>query len=76
MTTFFGILPGTAVFALSGAGLGSVLDSGGPLELRSILTPQVLGALGGLAALSLAAILLRNRFRPPNTPHPPSSSSR
>ncbi|SDB72433.1 TVP38/TMEM64 family protein [Belnapia rosea] len=76
VTTFFGILPGTAVFALSGAGLGSVLDSGGPLELRSILTPQILGALCGLAALSLAAIPLRNRFRSPNTPHPPSNSSR
>lgn len=62
LTTFFGILPGTAVFSLSGAGLGSVLDSGGELELRSILTPQILGALLGLAALSLAAIPLKNRF--------------
>ncbi|WP_236033705.1 TVP38/TMEM64 family protein [Belnapia mucosa] len=62
-TTFVGILPGTAVFALSGAGLGAVLDSGGPLELRSILTPQVLAALCGLAALSLAAIPLRRRFQ-------------
>ena len=62
-TTCLGILPATAVFALSGAGLGSVLDSGGPLELRSILTPQVLGALCGLAALSLAAIPLKNRFQ-------------
>lgn len=62
LTTFFGILPGTAVFSLSGAGLGSVLDSGGELELRSILTPQILGALFGLAALSLAAIPLKNRF--------------
>ena len=43
LTTFFGILPGTAVFSLSGAGLGSVLDSGGALDLRSILTPQILG---------------------------------
>ena len=62
LTTFFGILPGTAVFSLSGAGLGSVLDSGGALDLRSILTPQILGALFGLAALSLAAIPLKNRF--------------
>lgn len=63
VTTCLGILPATAVFALSGAGLGSVLDSGGPFELRSILTPQVLGALCGLAALSLAAIPLKNRFQ-------------
>ena len=62
LTTFFGILPGTAVFSLSGAGLGSVLDAGGALDLRSILTPQIIGALVGLAALSLAAIPLKNRF--------------
>ncbi len=62
LTTFFGILPGTAVFSLAGAGLGSVLDAGGTLDLRSILTPEVLGALIGLAVLSLAAIPLKNRF--------------
>ena len=61
-TTFFGILPGTAVFSLSGAGLGAVLDAGGELDIRSILTPQIIGALVGLAALSLAAIPLKNRF--------------
>jgi uncharacterized membrane protein YdjX (TVP38/TMEM64 family) len=62
LTTFFGILPGTAVFSLSGAGLGAVLDAGGELDLRSILTPQIIAALAGLAALSLAAIPLKNRF--------------
>ncbi|WP_431283465.1 TVP38/TMEM64 family protein [Humitalea sp. 24SJ18S-53] len=70
LTTFFGILPATAVFSLSGAGLGSVLDAGGTLDLRSILTPQILGALLGLAALSLAAIPLKARFAsggPPRT---------
>ena len=62
LTTFFGIMPGTAVFSLTGAGLGSILDAGGTLDLGSVLTPQILGALLGLAALSLAAIPLRNRF--------------
>ena len=62
LTTFFGIIPGTFVFSLSGAGLGSILDAGGTLEPSSILTPQVLGALLGLAALSLAAIPLKKRF--------------
>ena len=62
LTTFFGIIPGTFVFSLSGAGLGSILDAGGTLEPASILTPQVLGALLGLAALSLAAIPLKKRF--------------
>jgi uncharacterized membrane protein YdjX (TVP38/TMEM64 family) len=62
LTTFFGIMPGTFVFSLSGAGLGSILDAGGTLDLGSVLTPQVLGALLGLAALSLAAIPLKKRF--------------
>ena len=64
LTTFFGIVPGTAVFSLTGAGLGAVLDAGGTLELGSVLTPQILAALLGLAALSLAAIPLKNRFAP------------
>lgn len=64
VTTFFGIMPGTAVFSLTGAGLGSILDAGGTLDLGSVLTPQILGALLGLAALSLAAIPLKTRFSP------------
>ena len=62
LTTFFGIIPGTAVFSLSGAGLGRVLDSGAALSLGSIMTPEIIGALTGLALLSLAAIPLRKRF--------------
>lgn len=62
LTTLFGILPGTAVFSLTGAGLGEVLDAGGEFEIGRVLTPTVLGALLGLAALSLAAIPLRRRF--------------
>jgi uncharacterized membrane protein YdjX (TVP38/TMEM64 family) len=62
VTTLVGILPATAVFSLAGAGLGAVLDAGGTLEIRSILTPQIIGALCGLAALSLAAIPLKRRF--------------
>jgi uncharacterized membrane protein YdjX (TVP38/TMEM64 family) len=62
LTTFFGIIPGTAVFSLAGAGLGSVLDQGGAITPGSILTPQIIGGLLGLAALSLAAIPLKKRF--------------
>ena len=62
LTTLFGILPGSAVYSLAGAGLGDVLEAGGAVELGSVLSPQVLGALLGLAALSLAAIPLRRRF--------------
>jgi uncharacterized membrane protein YdjX (TVP38/TMEM64 family) len=62
LTTFFGIIPGTAVFSLAGAGLGSVLDQGGPVTPGSILTPQIIGGLLGLAALSLAAIPIKKRL--------------
>lgn len=62
LTTLFGILPGTAVFSLAGAGLGDVLAAGGSFEVGRVLTPSVLAALLGLAALSLAAIPLRRRF--------------
>ncbi len=62
LTTFFGIIPGTAVFSLAGAGLGSVLDQGGSITPGSILTREIIAGLLGLAALSLLAIPLRKRF--------------
>jgi len=62
LTTMLGILPGTAVFSLAGAGLGDVLAMGGAFDARAVLTPEILGALLGLAALSLAAIPLKARF--------------
>jgi uncharacterized membrane protein YdjX (TVP38/TMEM64 family) len=61
LTTFFGILPATAVFSLAGAGLGEALAAG-RFEIGSVLTPQVLAALLGLAGLALLAIPLRRRF--------------
>jgi len=62
LTTLLGIIPGTVVFSLAGAGLGSALDAGGPIDVASILTPEILAALLGLAVLALAAIPLRKRF--------------
>jgi len=62
LTTFFGIIPGTAVFSIAGSGLGEVLDQGGAVTASSILTPQIIAGLVGLAALSLVAIPLRKRF--------------
>ena len=61
-TTAIGILPGTAVFSLAGAGLGDVLAMGGAFDVRGVLTPQIIAALVGLALLSLAAIPLKARF--------------
>ena len=68
-TTLIGILPGTAVFSLAGAGLGDVLAAGGAFDPGSVLTPRVVGALAGLAALALAAIPIKARLaRPPPPP--------
>ena len=62
ITTFFGIIPATTIFSLSGAGLGDVLDQGSSITVDSILTPEIIAALSGLALLALAAIPLRRKF--------------
>jgi uncharacterized membrane protein YdjX (TVP38/TMEM64 family) len=62
ITTFIGIIPATAIFSLSGAGLGGVLDQGSSISVQSILTPEITAALAGLALLTLAAIPLRRKF--------------
>jgi uncharacterized membrane protein YdjX (TVP38/TMEM64 family) len=63
ITTFFGIIPATVIFSLSGAGLGNVLDQGSSITIDSILTPEIMAALGGLALLALIAIPLRRKFQ-------------
>ncbi|HXH71595.1 MAG TPA: VTT domain-containing protein [Mariprofundaceae bacterium] len=60
--TFFGIMPAGFVYALAGAGIGDVLDQGGSLSVSGILTPQILGALAGLAVLALLPVAYK-RFR-------------
>jgi uncharacterized membrane protein YdjX (TVP38/TMEM64 family) len=59
LATFLGIIPGTAVFASIGAGLGHVLEAGQTPDLSLILAPQVLLPILALAALSLAPTLWR-----------------
>ncbi|MEI8145930.1 MAG: VTT domain-containing protein [Alphaproteobacteria bacterium] len=59
ITTFLGIIPGTFVFSLAGAGLGRVLDQGGEFSVAKVLTPEIWGGLIGLALLSLASIPIR-----------------
>jgi uncharacterized membrane protein YdjX (TVP38/TMEM64 family) len=54
--TFFGIIPGTVVFAAFGSGLGTVLDSDQPISLAGVLTPEIVGALCGLAVLALLPV--------------------
>lgn len=60
-TTALGILPGAAVYAWTGAGLGAVFDAGGSPDLGLIFRPQVLGPLLALAALSALPAILRAR---------------
>jgi uncharacterized membrane protein YdjX (TVP38/TMEM64 family) len=55
--TFFGIIPGTAVFAGIGAGLGQILVAGGRPDLSVVFSPGVLLPLLGLAALSLLGVV-------------------
>ena len=57
--TLLGIIPGTLVFTLAGCGLGSILETGGDFSLSSVLTPQMIAALCGLALLALVPVAYR-----------------
>jgi len=56
IATFFGIMPGSFVYALVGAGLGSVFDRGEAFTLAGVMTPQMIAALVGLALLALVPV--------------------
>ena len=58
--TFVGIVPGTLVFILAGAGLGSVFDQGGAFTLDSVLSPQIVAGLVGLSLLSLLPVAYKH----------------
>jgi uncharacterized membrane protein YdjX (TVP38/TMEM64 family) len=60
--TFLGIIPGTAVYAGVGNGLGAVIDKGEKPNLGIILEPQVLLPLIGLALLALIPVAYK-RFK-------------
>lgn len=57
--TFFGIIPGTAVYCSVGNGLGAVFDAGGTPDLGIIFEPEILGPIVALALLSLVPILYK-----------------
>ncbi|NQU71304.1 MAG: TVP38/TMEM64 family protein [Rhodospirillales bacterium] len=57
--TLFGIIPGTAVFATFGAGLGSILDSNEDFSMTGILTPMIVAGLIGLAVLALIPVVYK-----------------
>lgn len=58
-TTFFGIIPGTAVFVWVGSGLGEVFERGGVPNLGIIFEWQILGPILALSALSALPIMLK-----------------
>jgi uncharacterized membrane protein YdjX (TVP38/TMEM64 family) len=63
LATFIGIIPGTAVFASIGAGLGDILAAGNVPDLRAVASPSILLPLTGLALLSLLPIAWRRLRR-------------
>jgi len=56
LATFIGIIPGTAVFAAVGNGLGEVFDHGQTPNLSIIFTPAILLPILGLAVLALLPV--------------------
>ncbi len=59
IATFFGIIPGTFVYATLGAGLESVIRQGDEISLAGVLTPEVITALVGLAVLALVPVVYK-----------------
>ena len=57
--TFFGIIPGTAVFCSLGNGLSILFDQGVAPDLNIIFNLEILGPLIGLAFLSLISIFYK-----------------
>jgi uncharacterized membrane protein YdjX (TVP38/TMEM64 family) len=69
LTTFLGIIPGTAVYCSVGAGLGRVFDRNEVPDLKIVFEPQILLPILALAALSLVPVAYgrwktRRRARP------------
>ncbi len=57
--TFVGIIPGTFVFALVGAGLGRVVDTGGDLDVSTALSPEKIAGRVGLGALAVTPVIYK-----------------
>lgn len=57
--TFFGIIPGSFVYASVGAGIGSIFAAGKQFTPGDVITPQVLAALIGLAVLALIPVIYK-----------------
>ena len=60
--TFFGIIPGAAVFCSIGSGLGAIIDAGEIPDLSIIFQPEIFVPLLGLAVLALLPVVYK-RFK-------------
>ncbi len=68
IATFFGIIPGSFVYATLGAGLESVIRQGEEISLTGVLTPEVVTALVGLAVLALIPVVYK-KLKARRSPH-------
>lgn len=59
LTTFFGIMPGSTVYAWVGSGLGEIFERGETPNLGIFFEWQILGPILGLCALSTLPIILK-----------------
>lgn len=59
LTTFFGIMPGSFVFASVGAGLGDVFAAGETPNLGIIFQPAILGPILGICVLAALPIAVK-----------------
>lgn len=61
IATAIGIIPGTTVYSAFGASLGDVFDAGGEVNLKSVFSPTLIGALVGLGVLALLPVVLKRK---------------
>ena len=57
--TFFGIIPGTFIYALVGDGVGALIELGQKPDLYAIFAPRILTPIIGLVLLILAPVLYK-----------------
>lgn len=66
LTTFFGIMPGSFVYASVGAGIGAVFAQGGDVKLSGLMTqPKVILPILGLIILALIPVLYKKFAQKP-----------
>ena len=67
IATFIGIIPGAAVYASVGNGLGAIFDRGETPNFGLIFEPEILLPILGLAALALLPVIYKKFFKSENS---------